>query len=792
MSLKLSKSLFFFLFIFSPLAFGTTEPWSYAIMESVTGTALFFFLFRVVKHRGDLYHVPGLLPLALFLGYILFQLIPLPPFIIQAVSPQTFAIHQANQLITGDESWMALTVHPKATLTEFFRYGTYVIFYILTVQLLCNKTMLQTTAFTITVFGGLLAFSSILQFYLTEDMALWFRHSPVNSIVVGPYANHNHYAGLMEMIFPITLGLFLFYRPRIGNTSILKGIAEIFSQEKANIHILIGAAALLVLVSIFVSLSRGAMISTCLSLVVFTYLLMKRKISRGNTMLIIGVIMISAVSIGWFGWDQIFDRFAALKKAQGVIYEARLDFWKDTKEIIRDHPVTGTGMGTFSHIYPLYRSYQSDNYLSHAHNDYLEMLSDGGMIGFGLAAAFLLTLFYKTFQVFSRRRDGFSIYLYIGSITGMVSILFHSFTDFNLHIGANGLWFFLSAGIAVSAANTGIRKQSRVTRLSPVTSLRAAPFSCMAALIFALSVFTFNISNLGGIFYFSNIKDYTLSPRNPPDMLEKSRQVAAYASRFDPLHPEYPFFKANTSWFLNEPDQAKRFYTSALNLDPLNARYLNRFARFSALQGESESAELAFKKSMQYARSQPEYTFEYATWLFTQKEYDSGLAHMKQALVLDSELIERALTSMIIAGIDKERIEKAIPDAPAPSLAFAKYLFDTGNIIESFDRYIETLDLIENQAFSRFKTRKQQERKKRYQFLEIYQMFAKHGDMRNAMHVLRRAETHLPLDSVIKAVFGDFYYRQGILYKAKEKYDYALLLDPKNQRALRMIQKINQ
>ena len=162
------------------------------------------------------------------------------------------------------------------------------------------------------------------------------------------------------------------------------------------------------------------------------------------------------------------------------------------------------------------------------------------------------------------------------------------------------------------------------------------------------------------------------------------------------------------------------------------------------------------------------------------------------ALVLDAKLIERALTSMIIAGFDKDRIEKAIPDAPAPSLAFAKYLFNTGNIIESFDRYIETLDLIENQTFSRFKTRKQQERKKRVQFLEIYQMFAKHGDMRNAMHVLRRAETHLPLNPVIKAVFGDFYYRQGILYKAKEKYDYALLLDPENQHALRMIQKINQ
>ena len=139
---------------------------------------------------------------------------------------------------------MTLSVNHKAGLSEFFRYGTYVLFYLLTVQSLKEKDTLQAMTLVIAVFGGLLAFSSILQFYLTKDMALWFRYSPDNSIIVGPYVNHNHYAGLMEMIFPIVLALFFFYRPRIGKTSFFRGIAEILSQEKANIHILIGSSAL--------------------------------------------------------------------------------------------------------------------------------------------------------------------------------------------------------------------------------------------------------------------------------------------------------------------------------------------------------------------------------------------------------------------------------------------------------------------------------------------------------------------------------------------------------------------
>ena len=71
---------------------------------------------------------------------------------------------------------------------------------------------------------------------------------------------------------------------------------------------------------------------------------------------LIGIVVLATLAIGWFGWDQILDRFAKLKNAQGVVYEARLDFWKDSSKIIRDFKLTGSGLGTFSHIYPPYKS----------------------------------------------------------------------------------------------------------------------------------------------------------------------------------------------------------------------------------------------------------------------------------------------------------------------------------------------------------------------------------------------------------------------------------------------------
>lgn len=789
MLLKLSKSLFFFLFIFSPLAFGTTEPWSYAIMEITAAFAVLIFLIHL--NKLELYQVPGLIPLLLFLLYILFQICPLPPFIVAWLSPGAFQIHNTNNLLTDQNSWMSLSVNHKATLSEFFRYGTYVMYYVLTVQLLKRKEMLRATVFTITIFGGILAFSSILQFYLTEDMALWFRHSPVNSIVVGPYANHNHYAGLMELIFPVVLGLFLFYRPRIGNTSLIKGIAEIFNQEKANIHILFGAAALLVITSIFVSLSRGAMISSCFSLVLFTFFLLKRKISKGNTTLLIGVIMLTALSIGWFGWDQIFERFARLKNAQGVIYESRLDFWEDTRSIINNYKLTGSGMGTFPHIYPLHRSFKSDRFLSHAHNDYLELLAEGGLIAFLLAASFLLTLFYKTYKVFSKRRDAFSIYLYIGCITAMVSILLHSFTDFNMHIGANGLWFFFIAAIAVSAANTGMRKQSLKTRLSPVSGTNRIRF---VSVIAALAVFTifYNISNSLGSFYYSNIKNYVMSTETKPETLKKIEKIANIASWFDPLQADYPYTKANTAWFLNDIKRAKSNFIASIRLAPLNSLHLNRFGIFLVQQGDAEKAEAALKKSMIYDQSNAEYTYQYTAWLFGKKDVENAVKYARKTLTLNEKYFDRIVTLMVVSGISQADMEQAIPDLPGPSIEYAKFLSDTGFIKDAVARYMDILDLIEAFKNNEAVDQKKHLRIVRSHYFKIYKFFKGYNDFKNAMEVMEKAEKVLPMDARIKVTLGDLYYQQGILYKAKDKYDHALLLEPGNRRALSMIKKINQ
>ena len=127
--------IFLFLLIFTPLAFGTVEPWSYAVMEILTFLALAMFVTRVLRKKETFLALPGIIPFLLFLAYILFQTIPLPSVFIKLLSPTAYDLHSTAASISNAGQWMTISVHPAATVREFFRWATYAAFYIVTIQL---------------------------------------------------------------------------------------------------------------------------------------------------------------------------------------------------------------------------------------------------------------------------------------------------------------------------------------------------------------------------------------------------------------------------------------------------------------------------------------------------------------------------------------------------------------------------------------------------------------------------------------------------------------------------------
>jgi O-antigen ligase len=131
------------------------------------------------------------------------------------------------------------------------------------------------------------------------------------------------------------------------------------------------------------------------------------------------------------------ERFALDK----LLQEGRPALWANTLRIISDFPLVGTGLGTFSSLYPDLYGEAGPLRLSHTHNDYLEFLSELGIIGMLFLLAIVLIMLSRILLVWSGRRYPEAKALALGGIIAIFGILIHSITDFNLHIPANVLLF---------------------------------------------------------------------------------------------------------------------------------------------------------------------------------------------------------------------------------------------------------------------------------------------------------------------------------------------------------------
>ena len=125
--------------------------------------------------------------------------------------------------------------------------------------------------------------------------------------------------------------------------------------------------------------------------------------------------------------------------------------------MVTDHPLTGVGLGAFPAVYPSYgRSSVKNERLEHVHNDYLQLLTDGGLIGGLIGLWFFMELIRiarRQFQQLPRTRTQDRAVMF-GGYVALLGIAVHSFLDFNLQIAANALLFLFVLAMTVSTGST--------------------------------------------------------------------------------------------------------------------------------------------------------------------------------------------------------------------------------------------------------------------------------------------------------------------------------------------------
>jgi O-antigen ligase/Flp pilus assembly protein TadD len=771
--------LLLFVVIFSPLAFGTVELWSLTVMQLAALFCLSLLLFFTVTQGGKgWYEVPGTVPLLLLLGYIFLQTVPLPPAFLKVVSPATHSLYEKTVWTVQPHVWASLSVSRKTTMAEFFRYASYAAVYIAAVQLLTDSRLLRRTITVLIAFAALLAFFSILQHLISNDRIYWVRELTQGGIPFGPYVNRNHYAGLMGMIFPVILSLFLLYRPPSHTAGLRKRLAETFTHPTTNIYLLLGFSAVVTATSVFISLSRGGIASLCVSLI-FLAIVLNRKIRahrRGLLLAVTAVIILYAV--GWFGWGPIFERFRNIRTPQGDISELRFDIWRDSAGIVRDFPLTGTGFGSFIQVYTAYRTIDSDRIADHAHNDYIELFADGGAAGALIFFVFLATVLRRSFRTFSCRKDPFSLYLYCGTITGILTFLLHSFTDFNLQIGANGLYFFFLLGLAVSASHTRTEDNPDRTLLQG-TGPGGKKMSLAASALLLVLCVIFNAGQFSGAFLRNEVKGIRLDSSSPKATLSAVSDTFRRASLFDPLEASYYYRTAAAESLLQDHREALRHYERSLLLQPTNSTHLQAFGVFLSGIGRKDNAERLLRAAVTYDGTNPAAHRTFGGWLIAEGRTEEGLQTIRAAISLEPARTSEYIAMLILSGLDDREIRKGLPGEAEPHRIFAQYLERTGMDSMASEEYLQAIAYSsagKNPSPATFDT--------------AFRFFQKKGMHEQAAEVMQQAAELFPKDITVRMRLAETYEAMGRKSDAAAQYRQIVEIDRRNEHAMKKIEEL--
>jgi O-antigen ligase/tetratricopeptide (TPR) repeat protein len=775
---KTSFVLFISPLLFAPLAFGTVEHWSLLTVQLLVAAGVLIFCLQHHQSGGKLLHVPGLFPLFLLLGWILLQLLPLPVALVKLFSPATVAVYQPVYDMLESGSWMVLSVYPKGTLLEFLRITTYIFFYILTVQLLSDGALLKRTVVICSWLAIGIGFLAILQKFSSPEHIYWFRPAPTGSAPMGPWVYRSQYCGYIELVAPLVLALTLYYWPHSASgESLRKRVVALFSKDEgSNPAILLAFGLLVVAASLFISLSRGGIIAFSLSLVFF-FCLLAWKEARYSSLFFIGIVVAVILSVSWFGWEPIVARFDEIVNRSGQIENGRFLVWEDSWQIIKDFWLTGSGFGSFIAIFPLYRTFPGEEIYDHAHNDYIELLTDGGIVGFLLVAWFVVEVVRHGWKMLRRRRDRYAILLSIAALTGIFALLIHSFSDFNMHNGAVGLYFFFICGLLVSAGHTRYHYQMNVSLLPKSRWLTQHSLLFAGGVFFCLVVVA-----QGGVmlaqYRYNGVKDIYLSRQLSKQRLEEVEIALQAASRFDPLEGLYLYYQGEVQRYLHNPQKALELYVQASLKEPLDGAFLQNIGLLLPPERQKEAAYL-LEEGAKRTLKREQLMLTRVEWLLTTGQREVATKVLRGAIAEKANLVKVVVPLLQSFSFTREEVAGVLPEDVESWMQCGDFFEKMGYHEEAAYFWQRGLQFIHQKSVVQ-----------PHWFSTLYNYYKKQQDNEKALEILRLAIDELPGNSRFHEWLGDYYAGEGIVYRAQEEYQQVLLLEPQNEAVRRKLESL--
>jgi len=409
-----------------------------------------FSLFALLAFLGPqapykfLYQRPVRVLAIAFFVLLAVQLLPLPIFLLKWLSP---GVSRVLENLSGSlPASHSLSLIPAETLLALARFLVYALFFIALLRLDWDKKDIFVLFGTAVVSGVAQAIFGILKlgqgnsnfflFFMADD------HAP--GFLRGTIYNPDHFAFYLELLFPLALGL-LFAHLHIFDPgqSLREKILHIAEDRRI---ILLFLAPILLAAAIYLTGCRSGIAVLFISSLFFAQMSVYLRVNfRARRHLRLVFILATLLAV-FIGVQSTLDKFLTGNYIQG----GRVDYWANALAMFRDFPLFGTGLGTFKYAYFLYG--RETGFVNHAHNEYVESLSDMGVLAFIVFFALLAFLVFSLLRMWIARRHPEVKPVVLGVLTAMFAAIFHSFFDFSLRIPANAFLFIMILALGLKLA----------------------------------------------------------------------------------------------------------------------------------------------------------------------------------------------------------------------------------------------------------------------------------------------------------------------------------------------------
>jgi O-antigen ligase len=424
----------------APLALGSvTESAFVPLLVLCFGVgALSWARGHVLRTLGhDVPKVPIAGVLLAFHVLVLVQLVPLPPFLLRRLSPGSYHFYN-DRLLLPVASFRPISVSPADTLRGLFFLAGFSLLFGAVYREFADARWRRRLAYLVVVVGLLMSVVGLVQSAYGTKAIYGVIHTIYDWAIFGPYVNRSHFAGYVVMAIPLAVAFALEALSGLGREwrRRRRGLA-VLGDPEANAFVRRSAEAMMLVVGLIASQSRGGVVAFAVSMAALPFTSRHRRAAAAV------VLLVALLGVPWLGLGDIVLGF----KGRGI-QASRIDMWRDMLPMFPSFPLLGSGFNAFGTAYAPFQTIWRMDFIGEAHDDYLQVLLDNGLVGAGLFAYLLFRTFEAAARAASRSAFG------VGLFGGLLALAVHALVDFNWQIPANAATYVALAALAFREAGS--------------------------------------------------------------------------------------------------------------------------------------------------------------------------------------------------------------------------------------------------------------------------------------------------------------------------------------------------